>query len=84
MVTLRPSEVYTAVERGVVDGFALSTVGMIVDAGLYEVTKYTIDHPFLNTNFVVIMNLDSWNRIPKNLQDLLRETASRTRFPSRD
>jgi TRAP-type C4-dicarboxylate transport system substrate-binding protein len=40
-VTIPPTEIYTAMERGVVDGFMWPNVGMI-SWGLQEVTKYQL------------------------------------------
>ena len=41
---------------------------------LYEVLNYWIDHPWGDNNIAVIVNLDTWNRVPKHLQDLMIET----------
>lgn len=67
-VTIASPDVYTALERGTVDGFAWPDIG-IVDLGWHEVTKCCIDHGYFKQNGVVLMNLDSWNKIPKHLQD---------------
>ncbi|MBW2609964.1 MAG: TRAP transporter substrate-binding protein DctP [Deltaproteobacteria bacterium] len=64
-------ERYSAMQRGVVDGGGIAGFG----AGalhLGEVTKYIIDHPiFLGGSSATIMNLKSWNNLPKHLQDLI-------------
>ena len=64
-------ERYTALERGVVDGVGVAGVGAAA-LGTGEVTKYYIDHAFLTGGSgSTIMNLKSWNSLPKHLQDLL-------------
>lgn len=72
-VTMPPSDYYTAIERGVVSGFINATY-QTADQKLYEVTPYFIDHPFLASNVTWMMNLKSWNRLPKHLQDLIVKT----------
>ncbi len=42
---------------------------------MQEVTKYKIDPPILKGSAVNAINLDSWNRIPKHLQDLMLEAS---------
>jgi TRAP-type C4-dicarboxylate transport system substrate-binding protein len=65
-------ELYTAMERNVVDGLSTS-LHLWVGYGGHEVTKYMIDHPFYQSPTVVIMNLGKWNGLPKHLQRLLTD-----------
>ncbi|MDA0261394.1 MAG: hypothetical protein O3A21_04260, partial [Proteobacteria bacterium] len=44
-VNMAPSDVYTALERGTVDGYGWAYLG-VKDFGWYEVSKYVINHPF--------------------------------------
>jgi len=69
-VTIPHPEVYTALERGLVDGFCWPMTG-VAEYGWLEVTKYGIDHPFYSGDFLFLANLKSFNRLPKHLQDLL-------------
>lgn len=74
-VTLPQEETYTALERGLVDGAGEKDIG-IMKWGWHEVLKYMIDEPFFGgNNGVVVVNLDSWNRLPKQWQDLLAEVG---------
>jgi TRAP-type C4-dicarboxylate transport system substrate-binding protein len=72
-VVIPPPDVYTALERGLVDGYVWPA-GLIRDWGWHEVTKYIVDPSFYVAANVVLVNLDTWNKIPKHLQDLLIET----------
>jgi TRAP-type C4-dicarboxylate transport system substrate-binding protein len=69
-VTMPPPEIYTAMERGVVEGFMWPRVGMI-SWGLQEVTKFMIVPGVFQMEPATMINLDRWKKIPKDLQDLL-------------
>lgn len=56
-----PGEIYTALERGVVDGFGWPIIG-VFDLGLQEVTKYRVDPGFYDVDVNVLVNLDTWNK----------------------
>lgn len=71
-VTLPPTDIYTSMERGVVNGFIISRPGM-TGFGLQEVTKYIIEPGFFQIDPSMLMNLDCWKKIPKDLQDLLMD-----------
>jgi len=72
-VTMPPPEIYTAMERGVVEGFMWPRVGM-VSWGLQEVTKYMILPGVFQMEPATMINLDKWNKIPKDLQDIIMDT----------
>jgi len=73
-IVMPPSELYTALERGVVDGYGWS-YGGIADFGWDEVTKYVIDHPFFAANISICINADVWNKLPQDVRDGLEEVA---------
>jgi TRAP-type transport system periplasmic protein len=61
-VVLPPSEIYTSLEKGVIDGAAWPTIG-VADARWYEVAKYLVRPTFgVSTHFMFI-NLETWNRL---------------------
>ncbi len=64
------AEVYTAFERGLLEGGA-DPLGAFHRESLYEVVDYIVDYPFGTTNSVVTINLDAWNKLPLHLQDLM-------------
>ena len=67
-VSVKPTDVYTALERGMVDGFGWPLLGARED-GWTENCKYVIDHPFYGMDGSIILNQDAWNKIPKPIQD---------------
>jgi len=75
-VTIPPAEVFTALERGVVDGFCFPLLGPR-DEGWTRSAKYLIDHPFYTMDTVVLMNLATWNKLPKATQDKIVEITEK-------
>ncbi|MDH4190687.1 MAG: TRAP transporter substrate-binding protein DctP [Betaproteobacteria bacterium] len=57
-----PGEVYTALERGVVDGYGWPIQG-IFDLHWHEKTKYRVDPGFYNAEVSIIMNLDAHKKL---------------------
>ncbi len=69
---LRPkiAELYTSLERGVADGLMYPVSAP--DIKLEEVVTHVVDHPFYIRNSLVwLVNLDTWNGLSKDNQDLL-------------
>jgi TRAP-type C4-dicarboxylate transport system substrate-binding protein len=73
-VAIPPTEVYSALERNVVDGYCWPSVG-IRDWGWDKQTKYVVDPGFYQVPNPLLMNLNTWNKLPKRLQNLLTEAA---------
>ena len=65
-----PGEVYTALERGVVDGYGWPING-IFDFNWNEKTKYRVDPGFYNAEVSLIMNLDKWKSLSQAQRSLL-------------
>jgi TRAP-type C4-dicarboxylate transport system substrate-binding protein len=57
-----PGEVYTALERGVVDGYGWPIQG-IFDLNWHEKTKYRVDPGFYNAEVSIVMNLDAYRKL---------------------
>jgi TRAP-type C4-dicarboxylate transport system substrate-binding protein len=73
-VVIPPTEVYTALERKVVDGYGWPTIG-IREWGWEKHTKYIVEPSFYTGPHPMVMNLKAWNGLPKKLQDVLTEAA---------
>jgi TRAP-type transport system periplasmic protein len=69
-VGIAPGEIYSALEKGVVDGSTWPATG-IMDYKWYEVTKYLLRPRFGESCRGILVNLNSWNRLPKDLQELV-------------
>jgi TRAP-type C4-dicarboxylate transport system substrate-binding protein len=68
-VTLSFPETYDAAQKGVIDGQA-ANIGHLINGRLYEIWRYKTDIYLCNANqFSMIMNLDKWNKLPKEVQD---------------
>ena len=75
VVQVAPGEVYTALDRGVVDGYGWPLIG-IFDLGWQERTKYRLDPGFYNIELSVIFNLKSWQKLsPQQRQFLEKQRA---------
>jgi len=74
-IVIPPTEVYSALERNVVDGYCWPSVG-IRDWGWEKHTKYVVDPGFYQVPNPLVMNFNTWNKLPKKLQDLLTEAAA--------
>jgi TRAP-type C4-dicarboxylate transport system substrate-binding protein len=73
-VPINYTDFYTAMERGVLDAYFFATSG-VTDFSLQDVTKYMIDERFSCGGSPLYINLDKWNSLPKNLQDVMNEAA---------
>lgn len=73
-VSVPVPEVYTALERGVVDGIGWPLVG-ITDLSWDEFLKYRIDPPFFQTDLAIMMNAEKWAELPKEAREILTKAA---------
>ncbi len=62
IITTAPGEVYTALERGVVDGYGWP-IGGIFDLNWHEKTKFRIDPGFYDAEVSLIMNLAAFRKL---------------------
>ena len=65
-----PGEVYTALERGVVDGYGWPING-IFDFNWHEKTRFRVDPGFYNAEVSLVMNLDKWKALNAGQRELL-------------
>ena len=70
VVQTAPGEVYTALERGVVDGYGWPING-IFDFNWHEKTKFRVDPGFYSAEVSLVMNLDKWKALSQAQKDLL-------------
>ena len=70
VVQTAPGEVYTALERGVVDGYGWPING-IFDFNWQEKTKFRVDPGFYSAEVSLVMNLDKWKALSQGQKDFL-------------
>ncbi|MCH8112848.1 MAG: TRAP transporter substrate-binding protein DctP [Proteobacteria bacterium] len=73
-VRTAPGEVFTALERGVVDGYGWPIQG-IFDLGWHEVTKFRVDPGFYAAAVEILVNLDKWNALDDAQRKVLGDAA---------
>lgn len=74
-ISMPPGEIFTGLERKVVDGFGWTYTG-IDTLGLHEVSKYVIDHPFYSLDTVVLMNKGVYDKLSPDLQQAMEEVGA--------
>jgi len=75
VVSIPPEDVYTALERGVVDGIGWPSIG-VTGAGYHEVIKYRIVPEFWHSHGSIVVNYDTWASLPEDLRKELDEIAT--------
>lgn len=74
LIQTPPGEVYTALERGVVDGYGWPIQG-IFDLNWHEKTRFRVDPGFYNAEVSIIMNLDAWKRLSAKQRSYIEKQA---------
>src|SRR5262245_26613632 len=74
VVQTAPGEVYTALERGVVDGYGWPITG-IFDLGWHEKTKYRVDPGFYTAEVSILVNKSTWDRLTDAQRNVLRKAG---------
>ncbi len=73
-ITTPPGEVYTALERGVVDGYGWPVTG-IFDLGWDKATKFRLEPAFYSVEVNVLVNLDVWKGLNDAQRKVLNDAA---------
>lgn len=68
-------ELYMALQTHMIDG-AISGVDIMFDRKFYEVTKYVCKQPLYFGIYTLLMNKETWNSLPPELQKLIDQTAN--------
>lgn len=75
VVQVPPGEVYTALERGVVDGYGWPLMG-VFDLGWQEKTKYRVEPGFYTVEVGAIFNLNTWNKLSPEQRAFLEKEGA--------
>ena len=73
-VVMPNAETYTALEKGVVDGAAWTSIG-ILTAKFYEVNKYLLRPTFGAGHLLVLMNLNRWKGLSAEDRKVVEEAG---------
>lgn len=74
VIDLPTGEVYSALERGIVNASGWTQIGLI-DLGWNDFVNYRVEPCFFSTDLGVIINLDSWNALSEEARAILQEVA---------
>lgn len=74
VMTLPSGEIYTALERGVLDATEMSVPSFDKGLGLHEICKYLIFPGVHQTSgpFETLVNKDKWNELPDDLKAIVK------------
>jgi TRAP-type C4-dicarboxylate transport system substrate-binding protein len=75
-INLPVEEVYMAMERGVIDG-AARPLSSYIQFKEYEVAKHIVSDPLTYATLGLWITMDAWNKLPKDLQNIVFEEADR-------
>src|SRR5215813_9801597 len=75
VVQTAPGEVYTALERGVVDGYGWPITG-IFDLGWHEKTKYRVDPGFYSAEVSILINKSAWAKLSAEQRQVIADAAA--------
>ena len=75
VITIPPGEVYTALERGVVDGYGWPLLG-IFDLGWHEKTKYRLEPGFYAIELGVMFSANTWKKLTPQQKEFLEKQAA--------
>lgn len=74
VIDIPTTEVYSALERGIVDATGWTEIGLI-DLRWNEFVRYRIEPAFFSTDLGVIVNLERWNALSEEARTILQEAA---------
>jgi TRAP-type C4-dicarboxylate transport system substrate-binding protein len=78
-VTIPWAEVYTAAQRGVIDG-ATGCLGTAYDSKFYEVFKHITVTEFIMAIDGINVNMDAWKELPAEYQKIVMETGKKWQY----
>ena len=82
VVQIPPGEVYTALDRGVVDGYGWPLIG-IFDLGWHERTKYRVEPGFYNIELGVVFSAKAWDKLTPQQKEFLDQAGDLVGKPER-
>lgn len=74
VIDLPTTDVYSGLERGVVDATGWTQIGLI-DLKWNEFVNYRVEPSFFSTDLGVIVNLEKWNSLSDESRQILQDAA---------
>jgi TRAP-type C4-dicarboxylate transport system substrate-binding protein len=76
-VTVRPTEVYEALQRGTID-YSFLNAGNIESLRLYEPGKYNCGTAMTIAGHMIVIGKKTWAKLPKDIQDIFIDQAAKS------
>ena len=76
-VVMPVGEIYSALEKGVVDGSCMPAAGMLANKH-FEVAKYRMEPTFGSTNVLFLINMGKWQRLSAEHKQMLLNAGAKT------
>jgi len=73
-INIKSSEIFTAVQRGTVDGFGFTDVSAVA-LGFHNIVNYRVFPNFYQTNQVITVNPAVWNGLTQKQRDIMNKVA---------
>ena len=70
-VNIVAPEVYTAIERGTIDG-GIDTPSLVIQYSLHEVAKFYATVPFGNSGIFMAIRQAAWDKLPPDIQKVMQ------------
>lgn len=76
VVVLPGGEIYSALDKGVIDAADWATISMNQRVGLYQVCKYT-NYPGFHSMAIgdFTVNINEWNKLPDDIKQILKSSC---------
>ena len=81
VVSMTASEAVPALQSGALDGVTYSPPS-IINYDLYRIIPYMLKPPFQWANGEIHWNLDTWNKLPPDLQEMIEEFSRYSSYRS--
>ncbi len=75
-ITMAPPDIYEALEKKNISGYIFEPSG-ITNFSLEEQTKYYTDLQMYDGPFALIMNMDEWNNLPAEYQQIIDDLSGK-------
>lgn len=82
-IALEAGEIYSSLEKGLIDGYAWTNYAL-PELGAQEITGTQIMPYFNEADQMVLANLDFWNELPEDIQEIISDAAVEAFLESRD